>query len=93
MEPPPSRWVFPNDPAALAATAGDGEVVGMGADLEPGTLLAAYRSGLFPDAGPTTADGVVVTRSAGRSCPLDAGGRAAGELDRCGNRAGDSRSG
>jgi leucyl/phenylalanyl-tRNA--protein transferase len=26
----------------------DGEVVGVGADLEPGTLLAAYRSGLFP---------------------------------------------
>jgi leucyl/phenylalanyl-tRNA--protein transferase len=28
--------------------AGDGEVAGVGADLEPGTLLAAYRSGLFP---------------------------------------------
>jgi leucyl/phenylalanyl-tRNA--protein transferase len=27
---------------------GDGEIVGVGADLEPGTLLAAYRSGLFP---------------------------------------------
>jgi leucyl/phenylalanyl-tRNA--protein transferase len=40
--------VFPNDPGALAAAAGDGEVVGLGADLEPGTLLAAYRSGLFP---------------------------------------------
>jgi leucyl/phenylalanyl-tRNA--protein transferase len=26
----------------------DGEVVGVGADLEPGTLLAAYRGGLFP---------------------------------------------
>jgi leucyl/phenylalanyl-tRNA--protein transferase len=47
-EPPPSRWVFPNDPIALAAAAGNGEVVGLGADLEPGTLLAAYRSGLFP---------------------------------------------
>jgi leucyl/phenylalanyl-tRNA--protein transferase len=47
-EPPTSRWVFPNDPGALAAAAGDGEVVGLGADLEPGTLLAAYRSGLFP---------------------------------------------
>lgn len=32
------------DPAA----AGDGEVAGVGADLEPGTLLAAYRSGIFP---------------------------------------------
>jgi leucyl/phenylalanyl-tRNA--protein transferase len=48
VEPPPSRWVFPDDPARLAAAAGGGEVVGIGADLEPGTLLAAYRSGLFP---------------------------------------------
>ena len=48
IEPPPSRWVFPNDPAVLAAAAGDGEVVGVGADLRPGTVLAAYRSGLFP---------------------------------------------
>ncbi len=28
--------------------AGDGEIAGIGADLEPGTLLAAYRTGLFP---------------------------------------------
>jgi leucyl/phenylalanyl-tRNA--protein transferase len=28
--------------------AGDDELVGLGADLEPGTLLAAYRRGLFP---------------------------------------------
>jgi leucyl/phenylalanyl-tRNA--protein transferase len=48
VEPTPSRWVFPNDPAELAAAAGTGEVVGVGADLAPGTLLAAYRSGLFP---------------------------------------------
>jgi leucyl/phenylalanyl-tRNA--protein transferase len=48
LEPPPSRWVFPNDPVNLADAAGGGEVVGIGADLEPGTLLAAYRSGLFP---------------------------------------------
>ena len=26
----------------------DGDLVGVGADLEPGTILAAYRSGLFP---------------------------------------------
>jgi leucyl/phenylalanyl-tRNA--protein transferase len=32
-----------------AATAADAHgIVGFGADLEPGTLLAAYRSGLFP---------------------------------------------
>jgi leucyl/phenylalanyl-tRNA--protein transferase len=43
VEPPPSRWGFP-DPAA----AGDDDLVGVGADLEPGTILAAYRRGLFP---------------------------------------------
>ncbi|MET0727597.1 MAG: leucyl/phenylalanyl-tRNA--protein transferase [Acidimicrobiales bacterium] len=42
-EPPPSPWGFP-DPR----TADEEGVVGLGADLEPGTLLAAYRSGLFP---------------------------------------------
>jgi leucyl/phenylalanyl-tRNA---protein transferase len=43
VEPPPSRWSFP--PAEDADPDG---VVGVGADLEPGTLLAAYRSGIFP---------------------------------------------
>ncbi len=43
VEPPPSRWSFPP-----AATADEHGVVGIGADLEPGTLLAAYRCGLFP---------------------------------------------
>ena len=43
VEPPPTPWVMP-DPAG-ADPAG---VVAVGADLEPGTLLAAYRSGLFP---------------------------------------------
>jgi len=43
VEPPPSRWVLP-DPAELGA----GDLVGVGADLEPGTLLAAYRSAVFP---------------------------------------------
>ena len=33
---------------SAAAEVGGGEVVAVGADLEPGTLLAAYRSGLFP---------------------------------------------
>jgi leucyl/phenylalanyl-tRNA---protein transferase len=47
-EPPPSRWTFPNDPNRLAEAAGRGEIVGVGADLEPGTVLAAYRAGLFP---------------------------------------------
>lgn len=42
-EPPPTRWRLP-DPSRADR---DG-VVGVGGDLEPGTLLAAYRSGLFP---------------------------------------------
>ncbi|WP_208028362.1 leucyl/phenylalanyl-tRNA--protein transferase [Rhabdothermincola sediminis] len=42
-EPPPSRWAFPP-----ASDADDNGVVGIGADLEPGTLLAAYRAGIFP---------------------------------------------
>jgi leucyl/phenylalanyl-tRNA--protein transferase len=41
-EPPPSTWTFP--PAA----SGDGDLVAVGADLQPGTLLSAYRQGLFP---------------------------------------------
>jgi leucyl/phenylalanyl-tRNA--protein transferase len=43
VEPPPTTW-------ALAQPADDypGDLVGAGADLEPGTLLAAYRLGLFP---------------------------------------------
>ena len=41
---PPSRWKLP-DPAAEP----DGEdFVGVGADLEPGTVVDAYRHGLFP---------------------------------------------
>ncbi len=43
VEPPPSLWDFP--PATVA---GRGDVVAAGADLEPGTVLAAYRQGLFP---------------------------------------------
>lgn len=42
VEPPPTSWLFP-DPRHV-----DGEVVGVGADLEPGTILAAYRNGIFP---------------------------------------------
>ncbi len=42
-EPPRSRWRLP--PAHLADDQG---LVAVGADLEPGTLLAAYRTGLFP---------------------------------------------
>jgi leucyl/phenylalanyl-tRNA--protein transferase len=43
IEPPPTRWQLPN-----AESADEHGLVGLGADLEPGTLLAAYRSGTFP---------------------------------------------
>ena len=43
IEPPPTRWRLPDPELADR----DG-IAGVGADLEPGTLLAAYRSGLFP---------------------------------------------
>jgi leucyl/phenylalanyl-tRNA---protein transferase len=49
IEPPPSVWALPN--AAAVAQAGEGDVVAVGADLEPGTLLAAYRNGMFPMPG------------------------------------------
>jgi leucyl/phenylalanyl-tRNA--protein transferase len=46
-EPPSTGWVFP-DVALLPVGAEGEDLVGAGADLEPGTLLAAYRHGLFP---------------------------------------------
>lgn len=78
VEPPPSTWGFPP-----AGTADDDGVVGVGADLEPGTLLAAYRQGLFPmplgrrgpiawwspdPRGVLPLDGLRVSRSLRRSC-------------------------
>jgi len=48
VEPPASRWSFPAGPDEIARAVGDSEVVGSGADLEPGTILAAYRGGMFP---------------------------------------------
>ncbi|MBO1755311.1 leucyl/phenylalanyl-tRNA--protein transferase [Allobranchiibius sp. CTAmp26] len=42
MEPAPSQWSLRFDPAHPS------DLVAIGADLEPGTLLAAYRTGLFP---------------------------------------------
>ncbi len=51
IEPPASRWVFPD----LGDSDAD-DLVGMGADLAPGTLLAAYRQGLFPMPGEAGAD-------------------------------------
>lgn len=43
IEPPPSRWSMPSE-----GPIDETDIVAVGADLEPGTLLAAYRTGLFP---------------------------------------------
>ena len=78
VEPPPSVWAFP--PLVRADESG---VVAVGGDLEPGTLLAAYRSGLFPmpvgrrgqlgwwspePRGVIPLDALVVSKSLRRSC-------------------------
>ena len=77
-EPPASRWTFP--PVSSADEQG---IVGVGADLQPGTILAAYRSGLFPmplrrprtvawwspdPRGVLPLDGLRLSRSLRRSC-------------------------
>ncbi|MCA1783673.1 MAG: leucyl/phenylalanyl-tRNA--protein transferase [Intrasporangiaceae bacterium] len=43
IEPPPSRWRFSPEKGEPGE-----DLLAAGADLEPGTLLAAYRSGVFP---------------------------------------------
>lgn len=43
QEPPPTRYEFD-----LGGVGPGEDLVGVGADLEPGTLLAAYRAGAFP---------------------------------------------
>ncbi|WP_370250327.1 leucyl/phenylalanyl-tRNA--protein transferase [Nocardioides sp.] len=45
VDPPPTAWVFP-DADALAGVEDD--LVALGADLEPASVLEAYRRGLFP---------------------------------------------
>jgi leucyl/phenylalanyl-tRNA--protein transferase len=78
VEPPPSPWVFPDPRDA------EDDLVGVGADLAPGTLLTAYRRGIFPmpengarppmhwfspeQRGIVPLDGLVVSRSLRRSC-------------------------
>jgi leucyl/phenylalanyl-tRNA--protein transferase len=78
-EPAPTHWALP-DPAA--SPPGE-EIVGIGADLEPATLLAAYRGGMFPmrlgargpigwwspdPRGILPLDGLVTHRSLRRAC-------------------------
>jgi leucyl/phenylalanyl-tRNA--protein transferase len=53
VEPRPTPWVFP----PVDAWPADDDLVAMGADLEAGTLLAAYRLGVFPmPSGPRRRD-------------------------------------
>jgi leucyl/phenylalanyl-tRNA--protein transferase len=73
--PPPSRYAF-------AVPERADELVGVGGDLDPGTLLAAYRAGLFPmplgagrlgwwspdPRGVLPLEGIRVSRSLRRSC-------------------------
>ena len=77
VEPPPTPWEMP-DPRR----ADDDGLVAVGADLEPGTILHAYRSGLFPmpvrrrtvgwwspdPRGVLPLDGLRVSRSLRKSC-------------------------
>lgn len=49
IEPPASPWVFADPRTQPLDEDGDqDDLVAVGADLEPGTILAAYRAGLFP---------------------------------------------
>ena len=93
VAPPATSWIFPShppeelspEPGGPAEREGHGrpaEVIGIGADLEPGTLLRAYRSGVFPmpvrrglmawwspePRGIMPLSGLRITRSLRRSC-------------------------
>lgn len=83
VEPPVSPWQFPTAPELDALAHDDLGLVGVGADTEPGTILAAYRHGLFPmpveaggpmgwwspdPRGVLPLDALVVSRSLRRSC-------------------------
>ncbi len=77
VEPPATPWLLPSPERADAQG-----LVAVGADLEPGTLLAAYRGGLFPmpfsrrrigwwspdPRGILPLDGLRISRSLRRSC-------------------------
>lgn len=78
VEPPPTPWAFSTD-----VEPDEHGICGIGADLEPGTVLAAYRHGMFPMhlGGPRTLawwspdprgviplDALRVTRSLRQSC-------------------------
>ena len=56
-EPPASPWQFPSAADLNAIEPDDLGLIATGADTEPGTVLAAYRHGMFPM--PTEAGGPV----------------------------------
>lgn len=77
VEPPATPWQFP--PPSTWDDSDD--LIALGADLEPGTVLAAYRIGLFPmpidsglgwfspvRRGVLPLDGLKVSRSLRRAC-------------------------
>ena len=51
LEPPPSPWGLAEVVRDLSRLDPDEDLVAVGADLAPGTLLSAYRLGLFPMPG------------------------------------------
>ena len=76
-EPAPSRWMLPEP-----ALSGPDDIIALGADLAPGTLIEAYRCGMFPmhlpeqgalawwspwERGILPVDGMVISRSLARS--------------------------
>jgi leucyl/phenylalanyl-tRNA--protein transferase len=80
IDPPASAWRFPSP---IEAPPGE-DLVCLGGDLSPGTLLTAYRAGLFPmpyhrrriawwspdPRGVIPLDGLRVSRSLRKSCRL-----------------------
>ncbi len=61
IEPPPSAFWLPDPDSA-----GDEDLVAVGGDLAPGTILQAYRRGMFPDASFRWPARLVVSVSTGR---------------------------
>ena len=84
VEPPPTPWTFVDPRHYDDGPDAADDLVAMGADLEPGTLLEAYRHGLFPmpsgrrreamhwfcpvQRGILPLDGLRVSRSLRRAC-------------------------
>jgi len=84
VTPPASPWAFVDLTDPHSGADPDDDLVAVGADLEPGTILAAYRHGLFPmpfggprdpvgwwspvRRGVLPLDALVVSRSLRRSC-------------------------